>query len=81
MLDRGKLVMGLTFAAALALTGCAGKVSVASSKSCQAHGGKYDAATRSCTAGSSTKQAQQICQEQGGFYDTAADACVLEGGS
>jgi hypothetical protein len=80
MMNGGRLVMGVTFAAALALTGCAGKVSLASSKSCQAHGGKYDAAAHACTVGTQTKQAAQICQEQGGFYDTAADACVLEGG-
>jgi hypothetical protein len=81
MMNRGKLVMGVTLAAALALTGCAGKVSLASSKSCQAHGGTYNAAEHACTLGGGVKkQAVQICQEQGGFYDTAADSCVLEGG-
>ena len=77
MMARGQLVVGLTLAAALALTGCAGKARVSSGKMCMAHGGTYNAAAKSCTYQASTKSAAQVCQAQGGFYDTAADFCEI----
>jgi hypothetical protein len=76
-MNGGRLVLGLALVASLALTGCAGKVRLASSKTCMAHGGTYNAASRSCTTQVSTKSAQQICQAQGGYYDTGADVCEL----
>ena len=75
MMKRGSLVVVMTLALAFALTGCAGKVRVASSKSCAAHGGTYDASARSCAFERSTKNAAQICQANGGNYDSAADFC------
>jgi hypothetical protein len=75
MMNRGRLFLGIALAASLALTGCAGKVRLASAKTCAAHGGTYDAAARACTTQVSTKGAQQICQANGGYYDTGADVC------
>ena len=75
MMNRGRLVLGLALVASLALTGCAGKVRLASSKTCAAHGGTYNAASKACTTQASTKSAQQICQAGGGYYDTGADVC------
>ena len=46
MMNRGRLFLGIALAASLALTGCAGKVRLASAKTCAAHGGTYDAAAR-----------------------------------
>ena len=77
MMNRGHLVMGVTLAVALALTGCGGKVRLASSKTCAAHGGTYDASAKACTVGTNTKSAASICQAQGGFYDIGADFCEL----
>ena len=68
MMNSGRLVLGLALVASLALTGCAGKVRLASSKSCAAHGGTYNATSRTCTTQVATKSAQQICQEGGGWY-------------
>ena len=62
MFNRGQMVLGIALAGALALTGCAGKVRVASVKMCQAHGGTYNATAKSCTYAASTKSAQQACQ-------------------
>ena len=76
-MKRGQLALGITLAAALALTGCAGKARVSSAKSCAAHGGTYNASAKSCTYTASTKSAAQICQAQGGFYDTSADFCEI----
>ena len=72
---QGQLVLGITLAAALAVTGCAGKVRIASAKACQAHGGTYNATAKSWTYAASTQSAQQTCQAQGGYYDPAADFC------
>jgi hypothetical protein len=42
---------------------------------CQAHGGTYNASTRSCTYTASTRTAKQICEEQIGYYNEAAHIC------
>jgi hypothetical protein len=52
-------------------------VRVASSKSCQAHGGTYDASARTCTFERGSKHAAAICQAEGGYYDPNADFCEL----
>lgn len=77
MFQRGQMVLGIALAGALALTGCAGKARVASSKTCAAHGGTYNAASRACVTTANTKSAAQICQAQGGYYDTGPDVCEL----
>ena len=77
MSNRGQVVLGIALAGALALTGCAGKVRLASSKTCAAHGGTYDSASKACVTTVNTKSAAQICQAQGGYYDIGADVCEL----
>ena len=77
MRNRGRLILGVALVAAFALTGCAGKVRLASSKTCAAHGGTYDASAKSCTFDRVSKSAASICQAQGGFYDTGADFCEI----
>jgi hypothetical protein len=74
-MHRRHLAVGIVLAVSLAATGCAGKVRIASTKSCQAHGGTYDASARTCTFERSSKNAPEICQAQGGYYDPAADYC------
>ena len=77
-MHRGQLAMGIVLAVSLALTGCAGgKVRLASTKSCQAHGGTYDASARTCSFERSSKKAPEICQAEGGYYDPNADFCEL----
>jgi len=76
-MHRSHLVLGIMLASALTVTGCAGKVRLASSKTCAAHGGTYNAASKSCVTTASTKSAAQICQAEGGVYDTGADICEI----
>ena len=76
-MHRRHLALGIFLAVSLAVTGCAGKTRLASSKSCQAHGGTYDASARTCTFERSSKRAQEICQAEGGYYDPNADFCEL----
>ena len=73
----GPLVLAIMLTASLAVTGCAGKVRVASAKMCQAHGGTYNASTKTCSYQASTRTAKQACEAQGGFYDIGADFCEL----
>jgi hypothetical protein len=88
MLTRGSLVAGLTLVLAATSIGCAstgasnspssspsGKARMSSSKMCNAHGGQYNAITKSCQYQASTRTAQQTCQAHGGYYDVAADVC------
>lgn len=77
MVARGQLVVGITLAAALALTGCAGKSRMSSSSMCQAHGGTYNAAAKSCAYTAQTKTAKQTCEAQGGYYDIGTDYCEI----
>ena len=77
MMNRRSIALGLALTAALMLTGCGGTVRLASSKTCAAHGGTYDASAKACTTQASTKSAQQICQAEGGYYDPAADVCEV----
>ena len=77
MMVRGQLVVGISLAAALALTGCAGKTRISSSRMCQAHGGTYNPTPMTCSYQASTRSAQQTCQAQGGYYDTGTDYCEL----
>ena len=75
---QGHRLFGIVLAVALAGTGCAtGKVRLASTKSCKAHGGTYDASAHTCTFERSSKHAAAICQEEGGYYDPNADYCEL----
>ena len=77
-MHRGQLAMGIALAVSLAVTGCGGgKVRLASTKSCQAHGGTYDASARTCSFERSSKSAPEICQAEGGYYDPNADFCEL----
>jgi hypothetical protein len=50
---------------------------MSSSKMCSAHGGQYNAITKSCQYAASTRSAQQTCQAHGGYYDTGADVCEM----
>jgi len=74
-MQRSHLVLGIMLATSLVATGCAGKVRVASSKSCQAHGGAYNATTKSCTYAASTRSAKQVCDAGGGYYEPVVDIC------
>jgi hypothetical protein len=76
-MNHGRLIVGITLAAALVSTGCAGKAKITTSKACAAHGGTYNAATKTCSYTTSTRSAKQICDQQGGYYDTAADTCEV----
>lgn len=73
----GRLIVGITLAAALASTGCAGKLKMTTSKACAAHGGTYNTAAKTCSYTASTRSAKQICDQQGGYYDTVADVCEM----
>src|SRR5262249_33730974 len=75
MSDRGRFVLVTALTVSLAMAGCAGKVRMSSAKMCQAHGGTYNASTRSCTYPASTRTAKQICEEQTGYFDEAAQIC------
>ena len=79
-MNRGRLILGVSCAIALALAGCAssgggGKVRVSSAKRCAAHGGTYNATAKSCSYQTTTVSAAQSCQAEGGYYDLAADYC------
>jgi len=76
-MNYGRLIVGITLAAALASTGCAGKVKLTTSKACAAHGGTYNASAKTCSYTASTRSAKQICDQQGGYYDTVADTCEV----
>ena len=76
-MQRGHLVLGIMLATSLVATGCASKGRIASGKSCQAHGGTYDAAAHACTVGGTSRTSQSICAAQGGYYDPAADTCEV----
>ena len=76
-MHRRHLALGIVLTLSLAVTGCAGKTRLASNKSCQAHGGTYDASARTCAFERSSKRAQEICQAEGGYYDPNADYCEL----
>jgi len=80
-MNRGRVILGVSCAIALALTGCAssggGKVRVSSAKRCAAHGGTYNATAKSCSYQATTVSAAQSCQAEGGYYDPAADYCEI----
>jgi hypothetical protein len=76
-MNYGRLIVGITLAAALTATGCAGKVKLTTSKACAAHGGTYNASAKTCSYMTSTRSAKQICDQQGGYYDTVADTCEV----
>jgi hypothetical protein len=75
MMQRSHLVLGIMLATSLVATGCAGKARLSSSKSCQAHGGTYDAAAKSCTVAGTARSSKSICEAQGGYYEPVADIC------
>ena len=76
---RGRLILGVSLAVALALTGCAstGKTRVSSATRCAAHGGTYDSTAKSCSYKATTMSAAQSCQAEGGYYDIGTDYCEL----
>jgi len=77
-MQRSRPAFVIVLAASLVITGCAtGKVRLASTQSCKAHGGTYDASAHTCTFERSSKHAAAICQEEGGYYDPNADYCEL----
>jgi len=77
-MHQGRRLFGIALAVvALAAAGCSGTVRMASTKSCKAHGGTYDASAHTCTFERSSKHAAAICQEEGGYYDPNADYCEL----
>jgi hypothetical protein len=76
MTNRG-LIVGITLVAALAASGCATKVRMASSKMCTAHGGTYNASTQMCTYKAQTLSAKQACEAQGGTF-MADQNCEVE---
>ena len=77
MMARGQLAVGIALAAALALTGCAGKTRITSSSMCQAHGGTYNAGAKSCSYQAATRSAKQTCEAHGGYYDIGTDYCEI----
>jgi len=78
MLNRN-LVVGISLAVALTTVGCAaGKARMTGASMCQAHGGTYNATTKSCSYTASTKSAKDICQSHpGGYWDDAAGFCEI----
>ena len=76
-MNHGRLIVGITLAAALASTGCAGELKMSASKMCAAHGGTYNASAQTCSYTAATRSAKQICEQHGGYYDTAAQFCGL----
>ena len=78
-MNRGQLILGVSCATALTVTGCAssGKVRVSSAKRCAAHGGTYNATAKSCSYQAATVSAAQSCQAEGGYYDPSADYCEI----
>ena len=77
-MHQGHRLFGILLAASVVATGCAtGKARIASTKSCQAHGGTYDASAHTCSFERSSKHAAAICQEEGGYYDPNADVCEI----
>ena len=77
MMARGQLIVGITLAAALALTGCAGKTRMTSSSMCQAHGGTYNPTAKTCSYTAQTRSAKQTCEAHGGYYDIGTDYCEI----
>ena len=69
------LVLVMALAGTVVVTGCAGQVKVTSAKMCKAHGGTYNASSKSCSYTASTRTAKQTCEEQDGYFDPAADIC------
>jgi len=78
-MNRGRLMLEISCAIALAMTGCAstGKVRVSSATSCAAHGGTYDNTAKSCKYQATSVSGAQSCQAEGGYYDPAADYCEI----
>jgi len=66
---------GTTGASGGGTTGTSASVKRSSAKTCAAHGGTYNAATKSCSFQPSTTSAQQMCQQNDGYYDEASDIC------
>jgi hypothetical protein len=77
MTNRRHLVLVMTLAATMGVTGCAGQVKVTSAKMCKAHGGTYNASSKSCTYAAVTRTAKQTCEEQDGYFDEAAQICTF----
>lgn len=74
------VVVGIALVVALTVAGCAsgGKARVSGASMCQAHGGTYNTATKSCSYTATTRSAKQICESHpGGYWDDAAGFCNL----
>jgi len=76
-MNHGRLVVGITLVAALAMTGCAGKFKLSAKTMCAAHGGTYNNTAQTCSYTQSTRSAQQICQQQRGAWDSVAQMCEM----
>jgi len=85
-MNQGAVMAGITLVAALMSVGCASGPSAAEQKRigatavqmCQAHGGSYNATTRTCTYTPTTKSMREACAAMGGAFDDAADYCDMD---
>ena len=75
----------ITMVVALTSVGCGSmgasgkkRIGVSGSRMCQAHGGTYNAANKTCSYTTSLKSMREACAAQGGAYDDAADFCDLD---
>ena len=62
--------------AVLPLTGCVTSRTVSSKALCEASGGSYSAANKTCNPGSA-KSAADLCQAHGGTYLASGDICHI----
>ena len=80
------VIAGITVVVALTSVGCASgpggsgkkRVGVSGSRMCQAHGGTFNAANKTCSYTTSLKSLRESCAAQGGAYDDAAEFCDMD---
>ena len=78
------VIAGITVVVALTSVGCASgpggkkRIGVSGSRMCQAHGGTFNAANKTCSYTTSLKSLRESCAAQGGAYDDAADFCDMD---
>ena len=80
MTNGSRLIVGVMLGVALTTVGCAsgGRVRISGAKMCQAHGGTYNAANKSCSYVATTKSLKASCEEQQGTWDDAAGFCQID---
>jgi hypothetical protein len=81
MLNGSRLIVGVMLGVALTTVGCAtggSRVRISGAKMCKAHGGTYNAATKSCSYVAMIKVLKQSCEEQQGTWDDASDFCQID---